>query len=466
MIKSTDLQYSSAKLPEIGYPTVKPTVSEKTFRDRLSRLTAKMCENALDAVVIYADREHYGNFKFFTGVDPRFEEAVLVVHADSSAYAVFGNECLNLAELSRIPVTPILCQALSLPNQPMDHFVSLEQTFRDCAIREGMKIGLVDWKLINERYGTDFRHVTAMPAGLVEALSVIVGDRKRLITVTDMLISADDGLRVCLEADAIAELEYGASVASQGVMDIIANAEPGLSELELVAPAKTFGQQLSCHTYLVTGKRTREGMVSPASVKAELGDEMVVSIGLEGGLTCRHAMLAKDGKDIRVDAEHYMEKVVKPYIAAAFNWIEMLELGACCGDIFDMVDSSFPHAQYGWSLNPGHLTAYEEWLSAPFYSGSKCTVRSGMIFQLDIIPNDAVYCAPNIEDGVLVADEALREQIRRDYPEVYARMMLRREFAEKVIGLKLKPELMPMSNCFAWFNPYMMSKDMAVVVRK
>ena len=56
----------------------------------------------LDFLFIYADREHGGNFGYLTGFEPRFEEAVLVLHGNGQAYFLLGNENLKMAQYARI----------------------------------------------------------------------------------------------------------------------------------------------------------------------------------------------------------------------------------------------------------------------------------------------------------------------------------------------------------------------------
>ena len=466
MFTAKDLDYRSVQTLELGMPKELPEVPSDVFQRRVTRLLEAMDKRQLDVTVIYADREHYGNFKFFTGFAPRFEEAVLFIHKDGSAFCALGNECLSLAGVSKIPLTGVLCQCFSLPNQPMDEFVSIEHTIAQCAVKAGMKVGAVDWKLMHEKHSSDFKSMSGMPAYIVDGLANVVGSRNLVVNATDMMIKAPDGLRCCAEADAIAEFEFGATCASQSTLDMLDNLRIGVSELELAGHCQSFGLPLSCHSYIVAGENTRKGLIPPSNYRVKLGDELVVSMGMEGGLTCRHVYVAKDGSDLKVNAEEYMEEVVKPYMATVFNWYETMGLGVRCGDIYDMVETQIPKAKHGWTLNPGHMVGYEEWMCSPFFAGSDAEIRSGMMFQMDIIPSSDVYSAPNAEDGVAIADEALREQLKELYPEVYARIMARRAFAEEQIGLKLKPELLPLANSFANFNPYALNKGWAIVAKK
>lgn len=464
MIQAKDLGYRHVMLPAIGFPSVKPVTPSHVFVQRVKKLLARMEEKGLDAVAIYADREHYYNLKYFTGFDPRFEEALLVIHKDGSACCALGNECLSLAKLSRIPLKAVLCQFLSLPDQPMDKFVSMADTMSACGLKKGMRLGVIDWKLITTKHTSDPQHTYAAPSFLICALEEAVGSRELLTNETAMLIQAPDGLRCCAEAAAIAELEFGAACASQSVISMMSAVRPGMSEREIASHIQTFGLPVTCHNYVVVGENARKGLISPSDTVAKLGDEITVSVGMEGGLTCRHAMVGYDAGDIAVDGRHYLEEIVKPYMAAVFNWYEMIGIGVSCGDLYEMVERCIPKEKYGWYLNPGHLTGYEEWMSAPIFPGSTAKIKSGMMFQMDIIPEDPVYYAPNAEDGIAIADESLRQELADQYPDVYARIMARRDFAESVIGLRLKPEVLPLSNCFAAYAPYIMSSEKVIAI--
>lgn len=127
-----------------------PQVPGQVYEKRYEKLYEKMDEAGLDAVVIYGDREHYSNFRYLAAFDPRFEEGVLVAHRNGKNYVLLGNECLNLYRECKVAAEPILCQILSLPNQPMDAFQSMEESFCRAGIRDGMRIGAVGWKLFTE----------------------------------------------------------------------------------------------------------------------------------------------------------------------------------------------------------------------------------------------------------------------------------------------------------------------------
>ena len=50
-----------------------------TYRARLAAAAEAAAGAGLDALLVYADREHFANLSYLTGFDPRFEEALLIL---------------------------------------------------------------------------------------------------------------------------------------------------------------------------------------------------------------------------------------------------------------------------------------------------------------------------------------------------------------------------------------------------
>jgi hypothetical protein len=70
-----------------------------------------------------------------------------------------------------------------------------------------------------------------------------------------------------------------------------------------------------------------------------------------------------------------------------------------------------------------------------------------MPFQVDVIPTPVQDgWALNCEDSVTFADETLRASLKQHYPQVHDRILARRAFMEKEIGVTLKPSILPLSN--------------------
>ncbi|NMA66852.1 MAG: hypothetical protein GX957_11560 [Clostridiaceae bacterium] len=453
------------KEPFFGTPSQEPELPDNVYRKRLEKTLKAMGSYNLDYIVIYADREHYSNFDYLAGFGPRFEEGILVLSKSGKMHLLLGNECYHMHKLSRIPAEGVFCQMLSLPNQPIDKYRDLSELFVDIGIESSHKVGIVGWKLMYPIYGT--RHMFDVPSFIVESISNITG-KENIVNVTDLFIHPDYGIRIINSAHEIALFEFGASYASDAVQKMLLSLRTGMTELEVSQNGTAGSLPTTCFPKVVSGNRMDLGMTSNTTInEIKLGDRFQVTMGLRGGLTNRRGFAAYSEEDLPQKSRDFLEKIAAPYFAIVANWYEKIGIGISGGDIYDMVQTLYPKEKYGWTINPGHLIATEEWLSSPIYENSDIVLKSGMCIQMDIIPStESHYAAPNCEDGVAIADEKLRLEISQKYPEVYKRMQKRREFMINILNIKLKPEILPLSNLAGLYRPFMLNKDKALVVGK
>ncbi|WP_343418548.1 hypothetical protein [Candidatus Flexifilum breve] len=68
----------------------------------------------------------------------------------------------------------------------------------------------------------------------------------------------------------------------------------------------------------------------------------------------------------------------------------------------------------------------------------------------------------NIEDGIALADDALRAEFAQKYPEAWERIQARRRFMEQMLGITLKPEVLPFSNLQGYLTPYVLNPRLAL----
>jgi len=89
-----------------------------------------------------------------------------------------------------------------------------------------------------------------------------------------------------------------------------------------------------------------------------------------------------------------------------------------------------------------------------------------MALKMDIIPvsKGETVCA-NMEDGIVLADEALRNEWASRFPESWKRIQQRRNFMIQQIGINIKPEVLPLSNMPAYYTPYLLSRDVVAIKR-
>ncbi|MFQ7281155.1 MAG: Xaa-Pro aminopeptidase, partial [Christensenellales bacterium] len=79
-------------------------------------------------------------------------------------------------------------------------------------------------------------------------------------------------------------------------------------------------------------------------------------------------------------------------------------------------------------------------------------------------PSRPPYGGINAEEGIALADEALREELKRTYPEMWARVEQRRKYMMEELGIQLKPEVLPLSNLAAYVRPLLLDQERALKV--
>ena len=464
-IFASDIEYTEVACPVSEIPAAPADMSDGLYAARLNQLTAALKARGLDAAVLYADREHGGNFGWMTGFEPRFEEACLVVHADGRAFVMLGNECLKMHAYSRIPVSPVHVPFFSLPDQPMEGEQPLADCFRAAGLSAGMKVGLMGWKVFTGRM-SDNAHLYDLPHFTVAAIAEATGSEANLCNAADIMMGADGGLRTVCTAEEIAQYEFAASLASNRVWQVLSELEIGKTEHELADHLAAYAQPLSCYSMCATGERFTNAVVFPRDKKVQSGDRFTVSMGLRGGLTCRAGYAVHTADELPEEIRDYVDALAKPYFAASATWYSTVAPGVTGGEVYAAVDAVLPKAQFGWQLNPGHLTAMEEWLSSPVKKDSPVQLRSGMVLQMDIIPKLPPYAGVSAEDGVALADEALQAEIRERFPKTWARMQRRRQYMIETLGIPLDESVLPMSDTVGYLRPLLLAKGCALRVRK
>lgn len=462
-LKKTELAVIS--LPDFGLPQQQPTVSKAEYEQRLEMARGRAVNAGFDFLLVYGDREHFANLAYLTDHDPRFEEALLVISAaGGKPILLLGNEGLGYSELSPVDVDRRLYQGFSLPGQSRSASPRLEPMLRDCGIRKGSRLGLVGWKYATPEESDDPAHWLDVPAFIADSLRELTGDPELVINATDIFMNPVDGLRTNNSVDQLAAFEFAAAYCSQSIRDGIEHLQPGMSELEVVRNMRLSGLPLSVHLMFSSGPRARLGLPSPTTRVIQRGDPFFTALGLRGGLTARGGFVVTDESELPAEIRDYLDRLVKPYFAAAVDWYEHVGIGVSGNQLQSVVDDALAGHEIHTPLNPGHLIHLEEWVHSPVYPGSDVQLRSGMLIQCDIIPEvESKYHTTNVEDTIALANQSLREQLASAYPEMWRRIQARRAFMQEVIGIQIKPEVLPFSNMASALIPFALSPNMAMV---
>jgi hypothetical protein len=381
-------------------------------------------------------------------VAPTGEPAILV-----------GNECYGTAGAAPLPMRRHRFQDLSLPSQPRDRSRPLADILDEEGVRPGTRIGVIGWKPYAERGMLD------IPSFLADDLRGVVGPGGAVENANTLLIDAADGLRVINEVEQLAAMEAAACTTSSGVLSLIRGLRPGLRERDAVALLGWDGTPLSCHLMLTAGPRAAYGLLSPGDRAIERGDPFTVAFGIWGALNCRAGFVVESADQLPDGVGDYVDRLVGPYFAAVAEWYGALHIGQTGGALHDIIARHLADPFFGIFLNPGHQIGLDEWVNSPIRAGSTIELRSGMAFQVDIIPATGTpYFTTNIEDGLALADADLRDAFAARYPDAWSRIQARRSFMADQLGITLHPDVLPFSNIPAFLPPYLLRPSLAMTM--
>jgi hypothetical protein len=353
-----------------------------------------------------------------------------------------------------------LFQDFSLPSQPRDGSRPLAALLREEGIGPGSRVGVVGWKTYSTPTMSD------LPAYLVDELRELVGSGGSVENATDLLIDPADGLRVVNEVEQLAAFEWASCQTSQGVRRLLAGLRPGMTEREAVALLGWNGWPLSCHLMLTAGPRATLGLLSPGDRPIERGDRFTTAFGIWGALTCRAGFVVESADELPEPIRDYVDVLVAPYFAAIAEWYGAIRIGLTGGRLHEIVARHLGDPFFGIFLNPGHQLHLDEWVNSPISPGSTIELRSGMAFQVDVIPATGTeYFTTNIEDGIALADAALRAAFADRFPAAWTRIERRRQFMADQLGIELHPDVLPLSNLPAVLPPFLLRPDRAMTLR-
>ena len=446
-------------LPSFGMPEIRPELPADIYPARIARLRERAAAARYDRIVVYADREHSANLSYLSGFDPRFEEALFVLGPSGEPAILVGNENEGMAVAAPLKMRPVMFQHFSLPGQPRDRTSPLGETLAAEGIGKGSRVGVIGWKTYPSPESID------APAYIVDEFRRLTGATGLVENATGLLIDAADGLRVINEVDQLAAFEYAACQTSEGVRHMLAGLRPGMTESEAVRLLNWNGMPLSCHMMLTAGPRATYGLVSPGDRKIQRGDRFTVGFGVWGALNCRAGFVVESAAELPAGISDYVERLVGPYFEAVAEWYGALHVGQTGGALYDIIHRHIGDPFFGVSLNPGHQIHLDEWVNSPIAHGSRMELRSGMAFQVDVIPATGTdYFTTNIEDGLALADSSLRDAFAAAYPEAWGRIQARRRFMSDALGIALHPDVLPFSNLAAHLPPFLLRPDRAMTV--
>ena len=462
------VELAELHLPTFTAATVEPKLPAATYRQRLQSLIERATSAAYDNFVVYGDREHFGNITFVTGFDPRFEEALLVidVHQPSKKPKLLvGMEGFGFVHVSPIvsDFEVVLYQPFGLLGQDRTQSDALADILAAAGIKKGNRVGVAGWKHYSVVETPTPKTWLEIPAYIVDTLRELAGEHALIENANGILMDSTDGLRAYNDVDQLAIFEYAGTHTSQALRNVLFGLRPGMTEYEVVGLMGLQGMAQSCHLMLASGPRASLGMDSPSARVIERGDQFTNAFGVWGCLNARAGFVVEEAAELPEEIQDYVEKLVAPYFKAIVEWYEHIGIGVTGGELYDIIHNRIGDPFFGVKLNPGHLIHLDEWMNSPIYKGSSEKLHSAMAIQVDVIPGtETNYFTTNIEDGIALADEALRAEFASKYPEAWERIQARRTFMIDVLGIQIKPEVLPFSNIPAYLPPFLLAPHKAM----
>ena len=441
-------------LPSFGLEGNLPEIPSSEFEARIALTIREMSKRNLDFLIVFADREHFANLAFLTNLDPRFEEAMLILDKTGKRKLLLGNECMGYTGICPIPFEFELFQEFSLMGQDRSKSRTLAQILSAAGVKTGSRVGCAYHKYFNDRSQLD------IPAYVSDVIVSQTGDRARVINAGDIFMDNEQGLRNHNSLEQLVRFEWAGTRTSESMKNLLAQLKPGIREYDLAVNYKSDGLPYSCHPMVSTGKKACMGLSSPSSNRVQLGDAFTSAMGVWGALTARAGMIASTPADLNPVTAEFFEKFWKGYFKTVVTWYESISLGATAGAITEAVDEARPNDVFDFAVNTGHTLHLDEWVNSPFVKDSSVRLYSGMALQMDIIPvpRKEFVCA-NMEDGIAIADERLRTEWASKFPESWKRITQRRDFMINQVGINIRPEVLPLSNIPAYYPPYLLSQN-------
>jgi hypothetical protein len=452
-------------LPEYSSEGELPLLTSEDARQRHSKLLVAMGERGLTHLVVYGDREHCANLSYLTGgYDSRFEESLLIVPKDDVPVLVVGNEGFGYSEISLIEHKKLLFQTFSLQGQTRSKKRFLSDLLSETGIDASSKIGIVGLKYYESGEVRDPIHTFDIPHYMVSEILELMPNGS-VENATDIMTHPESGIRGTMSAKEIARTECMSNYLSSEMRRLIGSLRLGMSETDCISEFNYLGVPFSCHPVVNFGtERVLLGLSSPTPAsKLERGETLSIAFGVEGANIARTGCAVESQAEFTGARKDILSNFYFPYFSALRSWYEGLGIGIRSQEIYREVMERIGNPRFGVVLNPGHQIHIEEWINSPFREDYDFGLRSGMAFQCDIIafPGEP-FVGVHVEDTVVIADQPLRHEIRRMYPDCWRRIEQRRDVMKNLLGIGIGDDILPMSNIQGMLHPFFLRPNFVI----
>ena len=447
-------------LPGFGQCEELIEIPAAVFEERIRDTMGRMKQKGLDFLLVFADREHTANLAYLTNFDPRFEEALLLLHKNGTRKILTGNECMGYTGVCPIPMEYELYQEFSLLGQARGQSRPLAEIFQTFGIQRGSVVGCCYYKYFTDELELD------IPAYMANVLTELVGENGKICNAADIFMDAETGLRQRNNLEELVRFEWASTRTSESIKKMLGQLRAGAREYELARNYSSDGLPYSCHPMVSSGKKAALGLSSPSGNKVAIKDPFTAAFGVWGALTCRAGMVAAYPAQLDEKVAEFFERFWRGYFATVVTWYEAIGIGVPAGEVVAKVEAARDPSLFDFAVNTGHTLHIDEWVNSPFTKNSPISLYSGMALQMDIIPVSKLelVCA-NMEDGIVLADEGLRAAWAARFPASWQRIEQRRDFMINKMGIAIQREVLPLSNMPAYYAPYLLNGRQVAVKR-
>lgn len=452
--------------PDFGIGERPADISLSEFQNRIAMTQNAMADHGYSHLLVYADREHFANLTWLCNIDPRFEEALMVIKPDHKPLILIGNECEGYLPHSPLYVSgdmrSELYQPFSLLDQGRDKSRTLLEILQSEGINEASNVGCVGWKYYTDAEEPLGKRALDIPAYIADITRSIAGF-DNVLNATDLFMHPGYGFRSVVSVDEIAIFEHSNVKTSEAAKRIIFGVEEGMIDHDAAKFIEWDGEPLGCHPTFSHGDVP--GLCGPLGNPIKKGTLFSFNVCYWGSNICRSGWMAESVDDLPAEAHDYIDNFAGLYFKAMADWFSKMKVGTEGDVLHRAIYDALPFEKFGIFLNAGHLIHYDEWVSSPIYAGSDLPIRSGMMFQVDVIPSSDTYGSTRMEDGIVIADADLRAELKEKHPDCYARCMARRDFMIDTLGFDVPEEVLPLSNIAAIVPPWFLNPNEIFVLK-
>jgi Xaa-Pro aminopeptidase len=429
-----------------------PIILEEEYLHRI-QAALQQSTDKYSYLIIYADREHFSNMEYFTGYDPRFEEALLILSEGQAPTIIVGNEGKSYAEKIPYDINIVVYPFFSLPNQPRNKNTKLSDILKDVGIQKDSKVGIIGWKFFDKEDFQDSQQQYDLPFFIMSEIFKIV-EMKNLENATAIMVGNENGLRHNLDAKELVLCEIAGTKTSRNTYNVLRNLKDGISEQEASKFLNIDGDPLIAHPNISFGKNIFYALASPSSKRRlHNGDLVAVGMGYRRSMCHKVSFFVNNASELNAEAQ----SIYDIYFQAITKWYERVAVGSVAGEVYKAVKNIVADfAKMGIGLNPGHLIHTDEWTNSPFVEGSEIVLCSGMAIQCDFTASlPELNISVHAEDGIILASNEMQKEINEIAPQAYQRMINRREFMIHVLGIHIDATVLPTSDMPAVIFPYL-----------